>query len=187
VTQVNQLTGGGSGLGWVAVKAALLFAVAVIGLRLGERRTIAQLSAFDFAVAVAVGAIVGRGATASDTSFASSAIALATLLAAHRLVAILRRHSRVVRLIDHPPRVLVARGELQGRELARAGLTSADVHALLRENGVGDLGQVGYLLYEARGTVTVIGADREPGPLELDGLDASGYRRVHPRQGRHEE
>jgi uncharacterized membrane protein YcaP (DUF421 family) len=167
--QVPELIGGASGLGWVAVKAVLLFAVAVIGLRLGERRTLAQLSAFDFAVAVALGAIIGRGATASDTSFATSAIALVTLLVAHRVVAIGRRHSRVVRLIDHPPRVLVARGELQGKELARAGLTAADVYALLRENGVGDLGQVGYLLYETRGAVTVIGADREPGPLMRTG------------------
>jgi hypothetical protein len=63
VTQVSELIGGAGGLGWVAVKAVLLFAVAVIGLRLGERRTLAQLSAFDFAVAVAVGAIIGRGAT----------------------------------------------------------------------------------------------------------------------------
>lgn len=152
----------------------LLFVVAVIGLRLGERRTIAQLSAFDFAVAVAIGAIIGRGATASDTSFATSAVALVTLLVAHRVVAILRRHSRVVRLIDHPPRVLVAHGELQGGALARAGLTAGDVYALLRENGVGDLRQVGYLLYEPRGTVTVTGAGREPGPLVRDGLDASG-------------
>jgi uncharacterized membrane protein YcaP (DUF421 family) len=175
--QVPELIGGASGLGWVAVKAVLLFAVAVIGLRLGERRTLARLSAFDFAVAVAIGAIIGRGATASDTSFATSAVALVTFLVAHRVVAIGRRHSRVVRLIDHPPRVLVARGELQGKELARAGLTAEDVYALLREHGVGDLGQVGYLLYEERGTVTVIGADREPGPLMQDGL-ASGYRRA---------
>ena len=103
------------------MKAVLLFAVAVIGLRLGERRTLAQLSAFDFAVAVAMGAIIGRGATASDTSFATSAVALVTFLVAHRVIAIGRRHSRVVCLIDYPPRVLVARGELQDRELARAG------------------------------------------------------------------
>jgi uncharacterized membrane protein YcaP (DUF421 family) len=180
VTPVNELIGNASGLGWVAVKALLLFAVAVIGLRLAERRTIAQLSAFDFAVAVAVGAIIGRGATASDTSFVTSAVALVTLLLAHRVVAILRRHSRAVRLIDHPPRVLVVRGELQRRELARAGLTATDVYALLRENGVDDLAQVGYLLYEARGTVTVVGADREPGPLQRAALDASGYRRAHP-------
>jgi uncharacterized membrane protein YcaP (DUF421 family) len=180
--QVPELIGGASGLGWVAVKAVLLFAVAVIGLRLGERRTLGQLSAFDFAVAVAIGAIIGRGATASDTSFATSAVALVTLLAAHRAVAIGRRHSRVVRLIDHPPRVLVAGGELQRTELARAGLTDADVYALLREHGVDDLGQVGYLLYETRGTVTVIGAGHEPGPLAQYGLNASGYRRG-PRPG----
>jgi uncharacterized membrane protein YcaP (DUF421 family) len=83
-----------------------------------------------------------------------------------------------VRLIDHPPRVLVAGGELQRRELARAGLTAADVYALLREKGVGDLSQVGYLLYEEGGAVTLIGVGREPGPLVRDGLTASGYRRV---------
>lgn len=183
VTQVPELTSGAGALGWVAVKAVLLFAVAVIGLRLGERRTLAQLSAFDFAVAVAIGAIIGRGATASDTSFASSAVALATFLVAHRVVAILRRRSRYVRMMDHPPRALVIGGELQARELARAGLTAADVYALLREKGVGDLGQVGYLLYETRGTVTLVAAGSEPGPLMLDGLDASGRRRVHPMQG----
>src|SRR5215469_12918448 len=184
VTRVPELTGGAGGLGWVAVKAILLFAVAVIGLRLGERRTLAQLSAFDFAVAVAIGAIIGRGATAANTSFATSAVALVTLLMAHRVVAILRRHSRFARLIDHPPRVLVAHGELQGGELARAGLTDADVYTLLREKGVGDLGQVQYLLYEPRGATTLIGADREPDPLEQEGLNASGYRPERPHEGR---
>jgi uncharacterized membrane protein YcaP (DUF421 family) len=183
VMQVFELIGGASGLGWVAVKAVLLFAIAVIGLRLGERRTLAQLSAFDFAVAVAIGSIIGRGATESTTSFATSAIALVTFLVAHRVVAILRRHSRVVRLIDHPPCVLVAHGELQERDLARAGLTAADVYALLRQNGADDLGQVRYLLYEPHGAVTLVRAGREPGPLVRDGLNASGYRRA-PQTGR---
>jgi uncharacterized membrane protein YcaP (DUF421 family) len=109
-----------------------------------------------------------------------SAVALVAFLIAHRVVTILRRHSRVVRLIDHPPRVLVAHGELRQRELARAGLTAADVYALLREKGVGDLRQVGYLIYEASGAVTVIGADRELGPLLLDGLKAAGLAAPPP-------
>ena len=106
-----ELVGGAGGLGWVVVKAALLFAVAVIGLRLGERRTLAQLGAFDFAVAVAIGAIIGRTVTTS-TSFATGAVALVTLLVVHRVVALARRHSRIARLIDHPPRVLVAQGKI---------------------------------------------------------------------------
>ena len=171
-----ELVGGASGLGWVAVKAVLIFAVAVVGLRLGERRTLAQLGAFDFAVAVAIGAIIGRTVTTSSASFATGAVALVTLLAVHRLVALARRHSRIARLIDHPPRVLVAQGEIQDRELARAGLTAADVYALLRQQGIDDLGQVGYVLYETRGVTTLISADGEPGPLMRDGLVAAGYR-----------
>ena len=70
-----------------------MFAVAVIGLHLGERRTLVQLGAFDFAVAVAIGAIISRTVTAPSASFASGAVALVTLLVVHRLVALARRHS----------------------------------------------------------------------------------------------
>ena len=171
-----ELAGGAGGLGWVAVKAVMMFAVTIVGLRFGERRTLAQLGAFDFAVAVAIGAIIGRTVTASSASFATGAVALVTLLVAHRLVALARRHSRMARIIDHPPRVLVAGGKMQDRELARAGLTAADVYALLRRHGVDDLGQVGYLLYETRGATTLIGAGGEPGPLMRDGLIAAGNR-----------
>jgi uncharacterized membrane protein YcaP (DUF421 family) len=178
VVWLLELTGGTGNLGWVMVKAVLMFAVAVIGLRLGERRTLAQLGAFDFAVAVAIGAIVGRTVTTSSTSFATGAVALVTLLVVHRLVAAARRHSRIARVIDHPPSVLVAQGEIQDRELARAGLTAADVYALLRQQGVDDLSQVGYLLYETRGVTTVMGVGAEPGPLMRDGLSAARYRDV---------
>jgi uncharacterized membrane protein YcaP (DUF421 family) len=182
--QLTELVGGTSGLGWVVVKAVLIFAVAVIGLRLGERRTIAQLGAFDFAVAVAIGAIIGRTVTTS-ASFVTGAVALVTLLVVHRVVAFARRHSRIARLIDHPPRALVAQGKIQDRELARAGLTAADVYALLRQQGVDSLGQVGYLLYETRGVTTLIGADGEPGPLMRDGLAAAGYRDLAGPSERH--
>jgi uncharacterized membrane protein YcaP (DUF421 family) len=178
-----ELGGGAGGLGWVAVKAALLFAVAVVGLRLGERRTLTQLGAFDFAVAVAIGSIIGRTATASSTSFATGAVAIVTLLVAHRLVALLRRHSRVARAIDHPPRVLVAGGKIQERELARAGLTHADLYELLRGHDVEELGQVGYLLYETRGSTTLIGAGDQPGPVMREGLTAAGYHAAGPAPG----
>jgi hypothetical protein len=119
--RLQELVGGAGGVGWVAAKAVLMFAVTVAGLRLGERRTLAQLGAFDFAVAVAIGAIIGRTVTSSSASFATGAVALITLLITHRLVAFARRHNPMARLIDHPPRVLVAGGEMQDRELGRAG------------------------------------------------------------------
>jgi uncharacterized membrane protein YcaP (DUF421 family) len=172
---VQELFGGAGGLGWVVVKAVLLFAVALIGLRVAERRTLAQFSAFDFAVAVAIGATIGRTVTAASTSFATGAVALVTFLVMHRIVAFARQHSRVARAIDHPPRILIADGRIRHRELAWAGLTSPDVYMLLREHGVGDLSQVGYLLYEPRGRTTLIRAGEELGPVMQHGLAAAGY------------
>jgi uncharacterized membrane protein YcaP (DUF421 family) len=133
---------------------------------------------------LAIGAIIGRTVTAS-TSFATGAVALIALLVLHRLVAFARRHSRIARAVDHPPRVLVAQGELQDRELARAGLTAADVYALLRQHGVDDPAAVGYLLYETRGVTTVIGTHSEPGPLMRAGLAAAGYHDVAESTERH--
>jgi len=179
VADMAELVGGASGLGWVALKAVLMFALAVIGFRLGERRTLAQLGAFDFAVAVAVGAIIGRTSTASTASFATGAVALVTLLVAHRAVSKLRRGGWLGRLVDSPPRVLVAHGQLNGDALARAGLTVGDAYALLREQGISRIDDVAYLLYETKGAVTLVRRGENVGPIIQSGLDAAGYESDH--------
>jgi len=92
----------------------------------------------------------------------------------HQVVALARRHSRVARAIDHPPRILIACGTIQQRELARAGLSSSDLYVMLRHHGVGDLGQLGYLIYEPSGRTSLIQADEEPGPVMRQGLAGSG-------------
>ncbi len=106
---MNELVGGASQVGWVAVKALLLYLTAVFGFRLGERRTLAEMSAFDFVAAVAVGAIVGRVPNSSTTSYLAGAVTLITVLVTHRIVSKLRRFPGLATLFDHPPRVLVSR------------------------------------------------------------------------------
>lgn len=172
---MNELTGAAGSLGWVALKALLMFSVTVLGLRLAERRTLAQLGAFDFAVAVAVGALIARTATSSTTSFLTGAVGLVTLLVAHRIVTETRRRGWTGRVVDAPPRVLIAHGRLQPAELARAGLTPDDVFALLREHGAQNLDDVQFLLYETRGAVTLVRRDEPVGELVREGLRAARY------------
>jgi len=172
---MSELVGGATSLGYVALKALLMFAITVVGLRLGERRTLAQLGAFDFAVAVAAGALIGRTATSEATSVATGSVALITLLVAHRLVTTGRRHGWFAGLVDQPPRVLVAHGVVLNDELARAGLTTGDLYALLRERAVVSLDQVEYLIYENRGAVSLLRLGESPGPILTAGLAAAGY------------
>lgn len=180
---MSELWGGGAEIGWAVVKVVVLFLVAVVGLRFAERRTLAQLGAFDFAAAAAVGAIIGRTATTAGASVAVGAAALVALLAVHRTVAALRRHDLLRRLVDQPPLVLIANGRPAPRALRRAGLTRDDVLALLREHGVADPREVRYLLYETRGAVTVVRAGEPVGPTvsaALEEVDASAPPRDTP-------
>jgi uncharacterized membrane protein YcaP (DUF421 family) len=107
---MDQLIGGAAQLGWVALKALLLDLTAIIGFRLGERRTLAEMFAFDFVAAVAVGAIVGRVPNSSTTSYIAGATTLVTIIVAHQIVSRLRQFPTTAALFDHPPRVLVADG-----------------------------------------------------------------------------
>lgn len=123
---MSELLGGFSQAGWVPVKALLLYLTAVFDFRLGERWTLAEMSAFDFVAAVAVGAIVGRVPNASTTSYIAGATTRLRVLISHAVVAKLRRFPNLATLFDHPPRVLVFRGQVLTSELRRARLTIND-------------------------------------------------------------
>ena len=153
---MSHLVGGAGDLGWVALKALLLYLTAVVGFRLGERRTLAQMSPFDFVAAVAVGAIVGRVPNASTTSYLAGAVTLVTVLLAHRAIMRLRYSPRVAHLVEHAPIVLVANGKILERELRGCGLTLGDLHGQLRQHGIGDLSEVRYVIAEQRGQLSVI-------------------------------
>ena len=117
---MTHLFGGGADPGWVAVKAILLFLTAVVAFCLGDRRTLAELSPFDFVAAVAVGAIVGRVPNAEGTSYLAGAITLVAVLVTHRIVTQLRYISSVAHLIEHAPRILMADGKSSNASSAAA-------------------------------------------------------------------
>jgi len=124
--------------------------------------------------AVAVGAIIGRVPNAEGTSYLAGVATLVTILVAHRAIARLRYVPHISRFIEHPPRVLVVNGEIRDDELRRVGLTRADLYAELRQQGVGDLGQVGYAIFEQRGQLSIIPRADGDGPtagLVRDAVD----------------
>ena len=151
-----------------------MYVTALLGLRIGERRTLAQYTIIDFATAVAVGAIVGRTAIAGTQSYLTGAVALLTLIVIHKLASLLRFRPLLGKLADHRVRVLVAHGQLRRDELRWCGLTENDVYAQLRQRGVFDLTRVRYVLYESKGELTIVPESAGPlEPLVRRGLEVS--------------
>lgn len=166
-------------LGVTAAKASLMYFVALLGLRVAHRRTLAQWTAIDFAAAVAIGAIVGRTAIAGDQSFAVGAVALVTVLTAHWIATLGRFHPLVGKLVDHRVRVLVDHGRIRHDQLRLCGLTESEVLARLRQQGVGSVGELRYVLYETKGELTIVPerGSAEPDPeLVVVGLREAASR-----------
>lgn len=175
---MSWLIGQWSSLGDVVAKAALMYVTALVALRLGERRTLAQWTIIDFATAVALGAIIGRTAVAGKQSYITGAVAVCTLVAVHRAASVLRFRPIFSRLVDHRVRVLVADGRLRPGELRKCGLTDSDLHTQLRQRGVFSVEGLRYVLYEPKGSLTIVSDDSGEAADELvrAGLEnAAGY------------
>jgi uncharacterized membrane protein YcaP (DUF421 family) len=153
---MEHLTAPTGELAWIALKAILLYLTAVLGFRLGERRTLAQLSPFDVVAAVAVGAIVGRVPNAHDASYLSGAATLVAILVAHAALTRLRLLPGVAKVLEHPPRLLVADGRVLDDELRRCGLTRSDLEGVLRQHGIEDAAGVRFVVFEQRGQISVV-------------------------------
>ncbi len=143
----------------VAIKTSALFFTAAILFRFTERRTLAEFAPFDWIAAVAAGAIVGRAATATDTAWLQATVALLCLLTAHAVLARLRLIPSLCRFIDPPLMVLISDGHVQRRNLRRSGLTVSDLEAVLREHGYADADRIHLAVLEAKGAISIIGAE----------------------------
>lgn len=164
---MNSIIGNAGVLGAVAVKAALLYLTAIVGFRIAARRTLADMSPFDFVAAVAIGAIVGRVPNAGDTGYAAGAVTLVVILVAHAITTRFRRFHPISALLDHAPRLLVAHGTVLEQQVRRSGLTRTDIEALLRQRDISDLSQVRYLILEQRGRFSVLREDGSSGAGDL--------------------
>lgn len=137
---------------------------------------LAELNVFDLVVTVAVGAIVGRTATSSTTSFATGAVALVTLLVIHRSVAFAHRRGWLGALLDRRPLVLLEHDRPQPRGLRSAGLTERDVYRLLRQAGESDPQALEYVLYEDRAKMTIVRPGQLDGAAVRAGLEQAQAR-----------
>ncbi len=142
---------------FVALSTVLVYGSVLVGVRFGERRALTQLTTFDFAVTIALGAIIARTATSQEPSYLQGLTALVTLLACHRLLSLGRRRvPRLQRLLEGEPLLLVRDGTVLPDGLRRARMTEKDLATALREHGVLALAEVAAVVLETRGAISVI-------------------------------
>ncbi len=141
----------------IILSAAFIFAVLILFTRLSGLRSFSKMSAFDFAMTIAVGSILASVILTGSPSLIEGTLGLGALFGLQSLVAYLRKKSNwFSNIIDNQPRLLMRDGEIFYSELKKANVTESDLIAKLREANVLNFSQVRAVVLETTGDMSVL-------------------------------
>ena len=149
------------GLTWleaadVVVSTIGIYVAFLVLIRIAGQRAVAAMSTFDFAAAVAFGAVVGRVILGYTPTVLAGVIGLVTLFGLQAIVSVLRRNPRVDATISNLPQLLMADGQVLHENLRKANIVENELRERLRLAGVRGYEDVACVILERTGSVSVL-------------------------------
>lgn len=169
----------------IVISCIVFYVGILLFVRLLGQRALTNLSSFDLAAVIAWGALIGRAILGDSPTLISGLLGLATLLALQALTGNLRRFRRAAQAVNSPAVVLMAGQELLPDNLARTHIQADEVYSRLRLAGIRNRAEVGCVILEPTGQISVL---RHGAPLDealLDGV--VGAERIPDRLRRGHE
>ncbi|MGB3693003.1 MAG: YetF domain-containing protein [Spirulinaceae cyanobacterium] len=153
----------------IALRAAIVYILALIILRLGdERRFSGKYAAFDVILGIILGATLSNAITGTAPFFPTLTAGI-VLVIVHWLVAELGfRFEAFDRFIKGTPHIVIKDGETKRKAMATTRLSKQDLEAIVRTEGkLSDLSQVYLACVEKSGDVSVIPEKTPPQIIEV--------------------
>lgn len=147
----------------VLLGAVIIYSTVIALNRLVGLRSFAKMSAFDFAMTVAVGTLLASALVTEDPPVLQAMVGLVALFALQFLVARLRLDWGLFkRTVDNDPLLLMRDGEMLRDNMRRARVSEMDLWSQLRAANVTRPEAVFAVVLETTGDVSVLhGPDRE--------------------------
>lgn len=141
----------------MAMRAIVVFLVALVLIRISGRRSFGQRSPFDSVVVILLGATLSR-AIVGASPFIATVVASFMIVACHRLLAWACMRSRPLeRLVGGVEREVFSNGAFNAREMDAALISRTDVQESVRQKtGSRSMDNVAAAILERNGEVSVI-------------------------------
>ena len=159
------------------LKALLVYLVLWLLIRISGRRTLAELSTFDFILFLVIGGATQRALIGQDYSLTNAFVVIATLIVVDIAVGILERDFKFFsKIVKGVPTILVDDGHLLTGRMRRARVTADEILERARTaHGLETLDQIKYAILEASGEISIIPRDTPAaGPRKKKAAKASG-------------
>ncbi|MFP5376781.1 MAG: DUF421 domain-containing protein [Acidimicrobiia bacterium] len=140
------------------LRAVSIYVALLVIFRVSGKRTLAQITTFDFVLLLIVGEATQQGLLGNDFSVTNALVVVATLVGTDIVLAEVReRLPRVDRLTEGLPVVILEDGEPIERRMKRARVEPADILAAGRQaHGIERLDQIKYAVLEQSGNISVV-------------------------------
>ncbi len=142
-------------------------------LRLSGRRTMGEMTAFDFVLLLIIGEATQQALLGDNFSVTNALIVIATLVGIDVALALLKgRHSRLERLIDGTPVVLVQDGKPLTARMKKERVEEADILSAARKlRGIGAMSEIRWAVLESDGRISVIPYRDGEREMEATGIE----------------
>ena len=145
-----------SSLGTVLLSALLTYPLLILVLRLGRKRTLSKMNAFDFVVTVAIGSIVAS-TLLSTAPVANGLAAVAALVALQSVVTWLSvRSDRFEALVKSTPALVLHDGRYLDGVMRAEHVTREEIRGAIREAGHAGTAGVAAVVLESDGGFSVL-------------------------------
>jgi uncharacterized membrane protein YcaP (DUF421 family) len=140
------------------IRPAFVYLFVLVLLRLTGKRTLAQITTFDFVLLLIISEATQQALIGEDNSMINSAIVVATLVGLNILMSLLKQRSPWFdRLLDDIPLVIVADGKPLKDRMQKARVDEDDVLDAARENhGLESMDQIRHAILERDGQISII-------------------------------
>jgi uncharacterized membrane protein YcaP (DUF421 family) len=135
-----------------------VYFVLLLVTRLSGRRSLAQVTPFDFVLLLIIAETTQQALLGDDFSVTNAFVLIVTLFFADVLMSFLKQwSSRAALLLDGTPTVLISRGRIDREAMRRARLNLDDIMKAAREqHGLRRLDQVDFAVLEVSGTLSIV-------------------------------
>lgn len=143
------------------IRATVVYAVLLVLFRLAGKRTLAEVTTFDFVLLLIISEATQQAMVGSDNSMTNSLLLVGTLVGLNVLMSELKlRFAVIEHVLDGMPLLILEHGKPLVDRMAKERVDVDDVLDAAREShGLERLDQIKYAVLERDGKISIIPSD----------------------------
>lgn len=144
----------------MALRALVVYVIALAIFRIAKKRFLGQATAFDVMLGVISGSVVSRAITGNAPFVPTLSAAVALMVAHWAFSGLSARWHLFGLLVKGAPTTIIRHGKIDRRALAREHMSERDLDEQLRAHGLRDPEQVSEARLERNGQLSVVRVQR---------------------------